>query len=84
MSEIMIKNKKGKTYKSIDVEISADRTVVQKEAENKLDYKRIWIEVKLMWNMKCEITPVIYRGNRILTGGLRKNLEAIAGKPSTD
>ena len=56
----------------------------QKEAEKKLEYKRLWIEIKRMWNLKCRIIPVIYRATRILTEGLRKNLEAIAGKHSID
>jgi hypothetical protein len=34
--DIIIKNKKGKTYTLIGVAIPADRNVVQKEAENKL------------------------------------------------
>jgi len=39
--DIIIKNKKGKTYTLIDVAIPADRNVVQKEAENKLKYKSL-------------------------------------------
>ena len=38
--DIIIKNKKEKTYTLIDVTIPADRNVVQKEAEKKLKYKR--------------------------------------------
>jgi hypothetical protein len=37
--DIIIKNKKEKTCKMIDVAIPADRNVVQKEAEKKLKYK---------------------------------------------
>ena len=37
-----------------------------------------------MWNMKCMIIPVIIRTNRIVTKGLKKNLEAIPGKHSLD
>jgi len=42
---IIIKNKKEKTCTLIDVAIPADRNVVQKEAEKKLKYKRLCIEV---------------------------------------
>ena len=49
---IIIKNKKEKTRTLIDVAIPADRNVVQKEAEKKLKYKSLSIEIKRMWNLK--------------------------------
>ena len=39
--------------------IPADRNVVQKEAEKKLKYKSLCIEIQRMWNLKCTIIPVI-------------------------
>ena len=84
MPDIMIKNRKQKTCKPIDVAIPADRTVVQKEEEKKLEYKRLCIEFKRMWNLKCRIIPVTYGATRILTEDLRKNLKATAGKHSID
>jgi hypothetical protein len=42
---IIIKNKKEKTCKLIDVAIPADRNVAQKEAEKKLKYKSLCIEI---------------------------------------
>ena len=44
--DIIIKNKKEKTYTLIDVAIPADRNVVQKEAEKKLKYKSLCIEIQ--------------------------------------
>jgi hypothetical protein len=38
-----------------DVAIPADRNVVQKEAEKKLKYKSLCIELQRMWNLKCTI-----------------------------
>ena len=35
-----------------------------------------------MWNLKCTIVPVIIRATAIVTGSLRKNLEAVPGKHS--
>jgi hypothetical protein len=43
--DIIIKNKKEKTYTLIDVAITADRNVVQKEAEKNLKYKSLGIEI---------------------------------------
>jgi hypothetical protein len=68
----------------IDVPIPADRNVVQKEAENKLKYKSLGIEIQRMWNLKCTIIPVILGATGIVTKSLRKNLEAIPGKHSID
>ena len=43
--DIIIKNKKEETCTLIDVAILADRNVVQKEAEKKLKYKSLCIEI---------------------------------------
>ena len=57
--DIIIKNKKEKTWTLIDVAIPADRNAVQKEAEKKLKYKSLCIEIQRMWNLKCTIVPVL-------------------------
>jgi hypothetical protein len=49
-ADIIIENKKQKTRTLIDVAIPADRNVVQKEAENKLKYNSLCIEIQQMWN----------------------------------
>jgi len=64
------------------VAIPADRNVVQKEAEKKLKYSRLCIEIQRMWNLKCTVVPVIIRATGIVTRSLRKNLEAVPGKHS--
>jgi hypothetical protein len=61
------------------VAIPADRNVVQKEAEKKLKYKRLCMEIR-MWNLKCTIIPVIIGAIGIVTRRLRKNLEAVSEK----
>ena len=53
--DIIIKNKKEKTCTLIDVAIPADRNVVQKEAERKLIYKSLCIEIQRMWNLKVRL-----------------------------
>jgi len=37
-----------------------------------------------MWNLKCTIIPVIIGATEIVTGSLRKNLEAVPGKHLID
>jgi hypothetical protein len=64
--------------------IPADRNVVQKEAEKKLEYKSLCIEIQRMWNLKCTIVPLIIGATEIVTRGLRKNLEVVPGKHSID
>ena len=82
--DIIIKNKKEKTCTLIDVAIPADRSVVQKEAEKKLKYKSLSIEVQRMWNLKCTIVPVIIGATGIVTRSVKKNLETVPGKHSID
>ena len=64
--------------------IPADRNVVQKEAEKKLKYKSLCIEIKRTWNLKCTIVPVIIGATGIVTRSLEKNLETVPGKHSID
>jgi hypothetical protein len=84
-ADIMVKNKtKEGTCTLIDVAIPADRNVVQKEAEKKLKYKSLGIDIQRMWNLKCTIIPVIIGTTGIVTRSLRQNLEAVPGKQSID
>jgi len=82
--DIIIKNKKEKICKLIDVAIPADRNVVQKEAEKKLKYKRLCIEIQRMWSLKCTIISLITGATGIVTRSLTKNLETVPGKHSID
>jgi len=68
--DIIIKNKKEKTCTMIDVAITADRNVVQKEAEKKLKYKSLCMEIQLMLNLKCTVVPVIIGATGIVTRSL--------------
>ena len=64
--------------------IPAYRNDVQKEAERKLKYKSLCIEIQRMWNLKCLIIPVIIGATGIVTRSLRKNVEAVPGKHLID
>ena len=56
----------------------------QKCCAKKLKYKSLCIEIQRMWNLKCTIVPVIIGATGIVTRSLKKNLESIPGKHSTD
>jgi hypothetical protein len=82
--DVIIKNKKEKTCTLIDVAIPADRNVAQKEAEKKLKYKSLSIDIQGIWNMKCMIIPVTTGATGIVMRSLKKNLKDIPGKHSID
>jgi len=54
------------------VAIPADSNIVQKEAEKKLQYKSLCIEIQRMWNLKCTNIPVIIGATGIVTRSLTK------------
>jgi hypothetical protein len=60
--------------------IPSDKNVIQKEAENKLKYKNLSIEIQRMWNMKCFVIPVIIGATGIVSKSLQKYLETIPGQ----
>ena len=78
--DIIIKNTKEKTCTLIEVAIPAGRNVVQKEAEKKLKYKSLCIEIQRKWNLKCTIVPVIIGAAGIVTRSLRKNFGSCTRK----
>ena len=83
--DIIIKNNKEKKGTLIDVAIPADRNVVRKkEAELKLKYKSLYVEIQRMWNLKCTIVPVIIGATGVVTRSSRKNLETVPGKHLID
>ena len=57
---------------------------MQKEAEKKLKYMSLCIEIQGMWNLKCTIIPVIIGATGIVTRSLKKKFEAVPGKYSID
>jgi hypothetical protein len=80
---IIVKNK-DKIWLLTDVAIPSDKNVIQKEAEKKLEYKNLSIEIQKMWNMKCFIIPVITGAIGIVSKSLQKYLETIPGQHSID
>ena len=82
--DIIIKNKKKRENMHTDrYGNTRRRNVVQKEAEKKLKYKSLRIEIQPMWNLKCTIIPGNW-SHWNSNENLRKNLEAVPGKHSID
>jgi hypothetical protein len=52
-------NNKRRACMLIDVAISGDRNVINKEAEKILKYKDLTIEIQRMWNVKTKVIPII-------------------------
>ena len=80
--DVVIKKKREreKTCILLDVAVLSDRNVTQKEAEKKLKYNSLCIEVQRMWNMKCMIILLLIEATAIVIKGLKKNLEVIPGQ----
>ena len=63
--------------------IPADRNVLQKEAEKKLKYKSLCIEIQRMCNLKYTIIPVMTGATGIVTRSCtRKTLDRFTAKDS--
>jgi hypothetical protein len=60
------------------------KNIIQKEAEKKLKYRNISIEIQRMWKMKCCVIPVITGATGIVSKSLQKYLETIPGQHSID
>ena len=56
----------------IDVAISVDRNVIQKEAEKILKYKDLKIEIQCMWNVQTKVIPVIIGATETISKSFRK------------
>jgi hypothetical protein len=50
--------KKG-TCVLIDVAVTGDGSVIEKEAEKILNYKDLTTEIQRMWNLKANVIPII-------------------------
>jgi len=76
--DIIIKNKKLKTCILIDVSIPSDYNITQKEAEKRLKYKDLQIEIQRLWQMKTTIVPVVIGATGLIS---HTTCEAIKNLP---
>ena len=64
----------------IDVAISGERNVIEKEAEKILKYKDLTIEIQRMWNVKPKVIPVIIGATGTVSKLFSKYVSNIPGK----
>jgi hypothetical protein len=63
----------------IDIAIPGDRNVIQKEAEEILEYMDLTVEVQRMWNVKTRVIPVIIGATETISKSFRKYVSTIPG-----
>ena len=78
--DIIIRDTEKGTHMLIDVAISGDRNVIEKEAEKILKYKDLTIEIQRMWNVKTKVVPVIIWATGSISKSFRKYMSNIPGK----
>ena len=78
--DIIIHNNEKGTCMLIDVAISWDRHVNEKEAKKILKYKDLIIEIQCMWIVKEKVTPVIMGATGTISKSFRQYLSKILGK----
>ena len=64
----------------IDVAIPGYRNLIKKEAEKILQYKKLIIEIRYMWNVKQKVIPLIIGVTGTIAKSLRQYLSNIQGK----
>jgi hypothetical protein len=75
--DITIRDNEEGTCMLIDVEISGDRNVIRKEAENILKYKNLTTDIQRIRNVKARVIPVITGATGIISKSFRKHVSNI-------
>jgi hypothetical protein len=79
MPDIVIRDNEKGTCVLIDVSITGDRNVIQKETEKILKYKDLTIEIQHMWNVKTRVIPVIIGATGTISKSFRKYVSTVPG-----
>jgi len=77
--DIIIHDNEKRTCMLIDVALSGDINVINKEAEKILKYKDLTIEIQRMWNVKMKVIPVIIGATGTISKSFRKYVSNISG-----
>ena len=75
--DLIIINKKKRTYKIEGFAVPADHRIKLKESEKKDKYLDLARELKKLWNMKVKIIAIVIGTFGTLTEGLLKGLEEL-------
>ena len=73
--DLIIINKKKRTYKIVDFTVPADHRIKLKEYEKKVKYLDLARELKRIWNMQVTIIPIVIGSFGTVTKGLLKGLK---------
>ena len=73
--DLIIINKKKRTYKIVNFAVPADHRIKLKECEKKDKYLDLARELKKLWNMQVTIIPIVIGAFGTVTKGLLKGLE---------
>ena len=71
--DLIIINKKERTFRIVDFAVPADHRVKLKECEKRDKYLNLARELKKLWNMKVTIIPIVIGDLGTRTGGLGNN-----------
>ena len=63
----------------VDVAVPCDQNVVTKEAEKRLKYKSLEIEISRMWGVKAQVVPIVIGALGFVPQNLSKNLSKLPG-----
>ena len=75
--DIVVVEKIGGKCFIIDIAVSGDHNVQQKELEKKTKYEDLRIEIARLWNKEISVIPVVVGALGTLTANLKKNFEGI-------
>lgn len=77
--DIILKDKVKKECLIIDVAIPSDHNITEKEAEKRLKYKDLLIEIQRMWDLKAKIIPIIIGATGLISKATCEIIKLVPG-----